>query len=199
MGVIQQHVVSWKWLKKQVAQVPDPILRNAMMAEFRTRALREWGYCPEDGTVAQESDIVLDEWEQDFVADIRDAKKYQMDTRANKREAEQRTTRANMLAFIRDRGALSDIPDNIRTPVIEELYYECLFNIGRDIRAQADNVIATGNHPISVSEIDPFDGKKPTLDDMVAWLRNGGFWFNLPHKMQTKENKELFMRALGQL
>lgn len=140
MGVIQQHVVSWKWLKKQVAQVPDPILRNAMMAEFRTRALREWGYCPEDGDVAQESDITLDEWEQDFVADIRDAKKYQMDTRANKRERTEREARGNMRMFIRHGGNLSEIPSDIRTPHIERLYFDALYSIGDELMEAADAI-----------------------------------------------------------
>ena len=41
--MIQNYAQAWKFLKEQTARVRDPILRNVMIAEFRKRALNEWG------------------------------------------------------------------------------------------------------------------------------------------------------------
>lgn len=194
----RQYAQAWKFLKQQLARVIDPILRNTMLAEFKQRALSEWGFDPDNGKLAQDEDIVLQDWEQDLLQDIERFQTYGIKNKARMKAVEAEAIE-NMRQFIRDGGSLADIPADIRSPHIDELYYECLVSIGKDTMAQADQVIAAGQTPVSASDQDPFGGEKPTLEKMVAWLRNGGFWFNLPFSMQTPENKNLYMQALGQL
>ena len=58
--MIQEQVRAWKQLKEMVAKVEDPTLRNAMMAEFRNRAINEWGYCPDDRNATRRDVPALD-------------------------------------------------------------------------------------------------------------------------------------------
>lgn len=194
----RQYAQAWKFLKQQLARVIDPILRNTMLAEFRQRALSEWGFDPDNGELAQDDDLVLQDWEQDLLQDIERFQTYGIKNKTKMKAVEAEAIE-NMRQFIRNGGTLADIPADIRSPYIDELYYECLVHMGKDTMAQADNVIAAGQTPVSASDQDPFGGEKPTLEKMVEWLRNGGFWLNLPFSMQTPENKNLYMQALGQL
>lgn len=139
---IQQQTKAWKFLKDCVSKVQDPTLRNVMMAEFRKRAVRDWGFNPDDRyAVAKEPTIELDDWEKEFVADIEKAKKYEIDTRAEKRKQTDKEAHARMLQFIEQGGCLLDIPDDIRTDTIEKLYYDCLLEHGDNLLAEADRII----------------------------------------------------------
>jgi len=166
VNAVQDRVQAWKFLQQQTAKVSDPVLRNAMMAEFRRRALAEWGYCPGDGTLAKNSDVVLDEWEKEFVTDIRDADAYGIDTRTEKRAETQRATKNNMRLFVLHGGTLSEIPADIRTPDIEALYYECLREYGAELRKHADSLIST--EPQSIGEI------LPVVIDEIGRRMDGG-------------------------
>ncbi len=154
MTQIQQHVQAWKFLQQSAAKVSDPVLRNAMMAEFRRRALAEWGYCPGDGTIATNADVQLDAWAKEFVQDLKDSDAYGLDTRAKKRDATLREAKNNMRQFLLDGGKLSDIPDHIRTPDIEALYYECLYEYGDKLMAHVD-YLTQNDEPKSIGEILP--------------------------------------------
>lgn len=139
---LQEKTKAWKFLKDCVSKVQDPILRNVMMAEFRKRAVRDWGFNPDDRySVAKEPTPELDDWEKEFVADIEKAKKYEIDTRKEKREKEKKEAHARMLHFVEHGGKLSDIPDDIRTDTIKKLYYECLLEYGDNIIAEADRLL----------------------------------------------------------
>lgn len=138
--MIQQQVQAWKWLKQQVSKVGDPMLRNAMMVEFRQRALREWGYCPDDGSVAKDSDVVLDDWERDFATGIKGAADFGVDPRKGKREAEIHEARSRMRHFVEHGGCLMDIPEHLRTPFIEQLFYEALDWYGDQLMEACDAV-----------------------------------------------------------
>lgn len=128
MGLtVSQQSVAWKQLKEQVSKVPDPTLRNAMMAEFRKRALRDWGYNPDDRNgVAKKETVELDDWEKEFLQDIQKAQMFELDTRKSKREHEIREARARMRDFIESGGNLDDIPGDIRIDFIRSLYYDTL-------------------------------------------------------------------------
>lgn len=154
MVAVQQHVQAWKFLHQSVDKVSDPILRNAMMAEFRRHALAEWGYCPGDGTISTNTEVQLDAWEKEFVQDITDSNSYGIDTRAEKRAATMRESKAWMRHFIEQNGKLLDIPDNIRTPAIEALYYECLYEYGDDLMAHMD-YLTKQDMPQAIGEILP--------------------------------------------
>ena len=43
----QEKAQAWKNLKQMVSKVVDPTLRTMMMAEFRQRAIADWGFDPE--------------------------------------------------------------------------------------------------------------------------------------------------------
>lgn len=133
MGTVE-YVKAWKFIKESVKQVKDPVLKNVMMAEFRKRAVRDWGFDPETSRLGDE--VVLDDWEKELVEDINDFRSFGVDTRVEKREKERQETKARMKDFILKGGCLKDIPEDIRSGGIEKLYYECLFEYGDEIMAE---------------------------------------------------------------
>lgn len=138
---INDRVVKWKWLKSQLELVRDKDLKNAMLAEFRKRAMKDWGYNPDSGYVKKQENIELDDWEKEFVEDIKKAKVYELDTRVEKREKEKIEAKARMKDFISKGGSLKDIPEDVRSNTIEKLFYECLFEYGDEILEEADKFI----------------------------------------------------------
>lgn len=135
------YTKNWKFLKDYVATVRDQILRNVMMAEFRKRAIRDWGFNPDSKyAVAKNEPVQLDDWEQEFVADIEKANKYEIDTREEKRKKIAKEAKARMLQFIERGGSLLDIPEDILTDTIEKLYYDCLLEYGDNLIKQAETL-----------------------------------------------------------
>jgi hypothetical protein len=127
--MIQEQVRAWKQLKEMVAKVEDPTLRNAMMAEFRNRAINEWGYCPDDRNAARNDIPVLDSWERDLLDDIKKAQTFGLDInyiRKDKHAVEQKELEKNMYFFIKDGGSLADIPPEIRTDTVVDAYLRVL-------------------------------------------------------------------------
>lgn len=125
-----QQAQAWKQLKGMVAKVEDPILRNAMMAEFRKRAIRDWGYCPDDKySIAKKDTVELGDWEKELLKDIQKAELFELDTRAEKRETERKELEKNMYFFIKDGGSLTDIPPEIRTDTVVDAYLRAVKKI----------------------------------------------------------------------
>lgn len=119
----QEKAQAWKNLKQMVSKVVDPTLRTMMMAEFRQRAIADWGFDPETSAPTAPQQVELDDWEKALVQDIKDYKDYGVDlhNRADpKQEAHNR-----MLSFIDGGGTLADIPENIKTDYIKTLYNQC--------------------------------------------------------------------------
>lgn len=141
----QNYAQAWKFLKEQTAKVRDPILRNVMMAEFKKRARAEWGFDPETSNLSTGSDAELTDWEKEFTQDIQDTISYGFDVREEKRKKTLDETRARMQHFISHGGRLSDIPDDILTPDIRELYYRELFRNGDDLARAADDLTENVN------------------------------------------------------
>lgn len=142
MGLTQEYAQKWKWLKSQVNLVQDKTLRIAMMAEFRKRALRDWSFDPEDGRItAKNESVELDSWEEEFVNDIKKANMFEINTRANKQKQTAKEAHARMMMFIEQGGRLEDIPDDIRSNTIDNLYHECLIEYGNQMIEQADSLI----------------------------------------------------------
>lgn len=136
------HTQIWKYLKTQLALVQDYTLRNVMTAEFRKRAIHDWGFNPDSKYgVAKTESVELDPWEKELVADIEKAQKYEIDTRVSKRGKTAKETKARMLDFISRGGSLKDIPEDVRTDTIIKLYYECLNEYGDQLMAEADRFI----------------------------------------------------------
>ena len=135
------YTQSWKFLKDCVSKIQDPTLRNVMMAEFRKRAVRDWGFNPDSQYgVAKNESVQLDDWDQEFISDIEKATKYEIDTRENKRKQTEQESHARMMAFIERGGTLSDIPDNIRTDTIERLYQDCLIEYGNKLTLEIQDL-----------------------------------------------------------
>ena len=126
MGLTEQRASAWKFIKSEVAKVQDPGLRAAMIGEFRSRALNEWGFNPDNGQPATSSDAILGDWEREFVGDIRKTASFELDVRKPKRETELHEARARMRQFVENGGCLMDIPEEIRTPFITDLFYEAV-------------------------------------------------------------------------
>lgn len=127
--MIQEQVRAWRQLKEWVSKVQDPLLRNAMMAEFRSRALRDWGYDPETGRPPKEDELLLTDWERDLLDDIKKAQAFGLDInyiRKDKRAAEEKELEKNMYFFIKDGGSLADIPPEIRTDTVVDAYLRVL-------------------------------------------------------------------------
>lgn len=137
----QNYAQAWKFLKEQTARVRDPILRNVMIAEFRKRALNEWGFDPETTNISTDSDVSLTDWEQDFMQDIQDTISYGFDTREEKRKKTLDEACACMRQFVNDGHTLSDIPEELRTPFITDLYLKCLYRQGDVLLQAADDLL----------------------------------------------------------
>lgn len=136
---IQEQTKAWKFLKDCVSKIQDPTLRNVMMAEFRKRAIRDWGFNPDSKYgVAKNKSVQLDDWEQEFVADINDHLTFKVDTREEKRKKTAKEAHARMMMFIERGGQLSDIPDDVRTDTIKQLYHDCMQEYGDNLLSEAD-------------------------------------------------------------
>lgn len=119
---LQEKTQAWKQLKELVGKVVDPTLRTMIMGEFRNRAIADWGIDPEN-TPRPTQKVELDDWEKALLEDIHDYKEYGVDLHSRtdpKQEAHNR-----MLSFIDGGGTLADIPKNIKTDYIKELYNQC--------------------------------------------------------------------------
>lgn len=119
---LQEKTQAWKQLKELVGKVVDPTLRTMIMGEFRNRAIADWGIDPEN-TPRPTQKVELDDWEKALLEDIHDYKEYGVDLHSRtdpKQEAHNR-----MLSFIDGGGTLADIPENIKTDYIKELYNQC--------------------------------------------------------------------------
>lgn len=141
MECVNERTKIWKWLKSQMELVRDKDLKNAMLAEFRKRAERDWGYNPDNGLLVSGEVVDLDDWEKEFVKDIEKSKVYEIDMREEKRKQTKKEARARMKNFIYKGGNLYDIPMEIQTETIKKLYYECLFEYGDEIMEDANRFI----------------------------------------------------------
>lgn len=135
---------SWKFLKDCMSRIQDFTFRNTLMAEFRKRAKQDWGFNPDSKYgIAKTESIQLDDWEQELVRDIKKASQYQVDTRITKRRETAKEAHARMMMFIERGGQLSDIPDDICTDIIKQLYRDCLLEYGNNLLAEADILIGS--------------------------------------------------------
>lgn len=121
---ISNYVISWKFLKDQLKLVKDPVLKNVMLAEFRKKAVRDWGFDPETSNLNKQ--VVLDDWEKELVEDVNDFKTFGYDNRVEKRKKEKEEAKARMGDFIEKGGKLSDLPDYLQNEHTTNLYLEVM-------------------------------------------------------------------------
>ena len=118
---LNERVISWKKLKSLLELVRDKDLRNAMLAEFRKRAIRDWGYNP-DTAFVKSQEIELDDWEKELVEDIKKAETYETDTRVEKRKQTEKEALARMKNFIETGGTYYDLPVELQNKHTAKLY-----------------------------------------------------------------------------
>ena len=141
--MIQDYAKAWNWVKGELQNITDPILRNTILADMKQRALTEWGFCPEDGSLASDDDLILDKWESKFVEDIQDTENYGVDLRKENRANAEKEMRNAMRKMILDGKGLHNVPDDIRTPWVDKIFLEELMRYGDELCSAADYLLNT--------------------------------------------------------
>ena len=136
----------WKQLKDMVAKICDPDTRRMYYRALLARATNEFGFNPEKpGETKPNFEYVeLDDWEKEFVEDINDSITFGFNVRKQKQEREFLEMRKNMRNFIEKGGSLADIPDELKTPFLVEIYIKELLFIGDGLIELANSVIEKG-------------------------------------------------------
>ncbi len=124
----------WEHLKKDfISKIKDDKTKKLYYKTLLLKAIQEFGFNPEKCIMPKNNQIQLDDWEKEFVEDIKKAQIYEIDTRVEKRKQTEKEAVARMRDFISKGGSLKDIPEDIRTETIEKLYYNCLLEYGDKI------------------------------------------------------------------
>ena len=136
-----EKIKTWEHLKTEISKIYDTKTRSLYYRAFLSRCIDEWGFNPENPTSTQKNTVIFDDWEQDFVQDIQDTISYGFDTREEKRKKTLDETCACMQQFVNDGHTLSDIPEELRTPFITDLYLKCLHKQGDVLLQAADDLL----------------------------------------------------------
>lgn len=137
-----EKIRTWNALKEMLRKIHDYKTRNIYYKALLARACAEWGFNPEKpGQQVPTQNIKLDDWEKEFVEDINDSITFGFNVRKQKQSRMFVETRRNMRDFVRHGGTLKDIPDDIRTPFIVDLYVQELIFNGEELLELADSVI----------------------------------------------------------
>lgn len=137
-----EKIRAWHALKDQIGKIYDYKTRSVYYKAFLARATNEWGFNPEKpGQPIQNESVELDDWEKEFVEDIKDSITFGFNVRKHKQNREFVEARRNMRDFVRKGGFLNDIPEDIRKPCIVETYIQELLFEADEILELADSVI----------------------------------------------------------
>lgn len=136
-----EKIKTWEYLKTEISKIYDPKTRSLYYRAFLSRCIDEWGFNPENPASGQKNTPIVDDWEQDFAQDIQDTISYGIDTREEKRKKTLDETCACMQQFVNDGHTLSDIPEELRTPFITDLYLKCLHKQGDVLLQAADDLL----------------------------------------------------------
>lgn len=131
MAVTQEIVKAWKFLESQINLIKDPILKNSIFAEYKLRALKEWGFFPKTGQIIKK-EIQLDDWEKELVEDIEKHKLYEIDTRVEKRKKTNIEAKNRIYSFIERGGRFRDLPEDLQNKHILKLYLDTFQEIITD-------------------------------------------------------------------
>lgn len=132
----------WHALKDQIGKIYDYKTRSVYYKAFLARACSQWGFNPEKpGQPIQNESVELDDWEKEFVEDIKDSITFGFNVRKQKQNREFIETRRNMREFIQQGGTLKDIPENIKSKNIVDIYVKELLFEGAEILELTDFVL----------------------------------------------------------
>ena len=112
-------VKAWKFLMDCCDKVKDPVLASAMREEFRQRALREWGWCPEAPTRVKQ--VPLEDWEEEFVRGVKAAQTFGVIPDGFSKIKE---TKARMYMMMEEGKTYWDIPQDIQSDFLRKLWIE---------------------------------------------------------------------------
>ena len=134
---------AWKQLKEMLSKIYDPDTRHMYYRALLVRATSDWGFNPDKPTdaITTPDSIELNDWEKEFVEDIKDSIVFGFNVRAEKSRQTDSDCYASMMRFVRDGGALKDIPENLRCETIDTLYRECRDRYHQEFMDLADYVI----------------------------------------------------------
>lgn len=119
----------WRWLENLIDKIQDPILRNSYLYELSECAKRDWGYCPSNRKI-KEPELVLEDWEQEFLEEVKIASEYGVVPWDDSVGEENRRW---MMGFVRSGGELSMLPEDVRCSYVDSLYTECLLEYGKEM------------------------------------------------------------------
>lgn len=120
-----EAVKRWKYIKEQVNNIPEPLLRDAIMEGYKNRAVAEWGYCPDNTKYKPMKQIPeLDDYEKDLLKRIKMAKEYGYFERDKNIE---KKAKNRMSDFIEKGGKYSDLPEDLQNKYIAKLYIDVMF------------------------------------------------------------------------
>lgn len=120
----QQKVQSWKELINYLKMVQDPILRKALYCEYQARAQQYWGFCP--GKIIETGEPELNDWEKEFLEDIKISEECGMNIRKEKQVEEARRAHINMYEFVCAGNDYNDLPKSLQSENLHKLYIQCL-------------------------------------------------------------------------
>ena len=142
-----EKIRSWNTLKESISKIYDIPTKRSYYKALLARAIQEWNFNPENPGFTPKEAIVpeLDDWEKEFVQDITDSQTFGFNVRKLKQNQEFIQARRNMRNFINHGGTLKDIPEDIRTPHITNLYVTELLYAGDELFELADDLIKRYN------------------------------------------------------
>ena len=136
-----EKIKIWENIKTEIAKIHDQKTRSIYYRGLLARAMNTWGFNPEKPTHGQKNSVIVDDWEKEYLEDLQESISYGLDTREEKRKKTLDETRKNMRNFVRAGNKLEDIPKEIRTKHICNLYFEELFKIGSDLAQCVDDLM----------------------------------------------------------
>ena len=136
-----EKIKVWEQLKSEINKIYDQKTRSLYYRALLARFVNEYGFNPENPVNGQKNTVNVDSWEKEFIGDIQDTISYGLDVREEKRHKTIDETRKNMREYVRTGNSLADIPEDIRTPYIQRLYFEELFKIGDELCQAADDLM----------------------------------------------------------
>ena len=133
---IKDKIRGWNIIEHYLLKVRDARYRSALKAELAARAEKYWGWLP---VKADFDHPDLDAWEENFVRQIEIAIQYGVKPKDFGGEAHKAL--CEMTIFVRHGGKLEDIPAEIRTPFIVELYQKIAQNEYKGLMEFIDSAI----------------------------------------------------------
>lgn len=118
-------IKKWEILKGFINKIKDEKARKLYYKTLLVKATEEYGFNPQTGQISKQ-DIQLDDWEKEFVEDIKKTQEFELDVRKEKREKTAKEAKARMLDYIRKGGKYIDLPEDLQNEHIWNLYWECM-------------------------------------------------------------------------